>query len=244
MSGLALNAPGSMIDSPWPMTPLLSGTTAVDSLKGSLPTSPVDGPEPMTLAEVFNQLSVHPHTLEVPDFRLQQCAPRRLQTNNHPPLSVRFDDLATPTNSKQTLHSAITFSPCTPKAMSFPSPWVVSQSPAGIEEVARPRAVSKVYKPAFEELSTPVCRAYYFDAHTFPRPVGEALNPSAYEEDAPMLALQSDSQNSVIIYDRVGERMLEVSGSGIPPWTKETEGQNLTREQEGVAASDEADITG
>lgn len=230
MSGLAPNAPGSMIDSPWPLSPLLSGTTAVDSVDGSAPNSPVDGSEPMTLAEVFNQLSVHPRTLGVPNFPSQQRVPKRLQTNNHPPLSVRFDDVATPTNQRQTLYSAIPFSPCTPKAMSFPSPWVVAQSPAGIEEAAaaRPRAVSKIYKPAYEELSTPICRAYYFDTQTFPRPVGEIPNPPAYEEDAPMLALQSDSQDSVMIYDRVGERMLEVNGSGVPPWTKGVAEKDLT----------------
>jgi hypothetical protein len=189
----------------------------------------------MTLAAVFSQISVYaPHTLEIPEI-LQQRNPRRLQTNNQPKLNFRFDDLETPTNPRQTPHSAIPFSPCTPKAMSFTAPWVTSQSPAGIEELASSCAITKAAVPAFEELSTPVCRAYYFESQTFSWPSGEDLNPSTYDEDAPMLALQSDSQDSVMIYDRVGERMLEVSA--LPPWSKGLTEKICTGEQESLTTS-------
>jgi hypothetical protein len=241
LGSLSANTPESMIDSPWPLSPLLSGTTAAESIpspKGSVPSSPKEESDPMTLAAVFSQLSVHPtHSLEVPQFLLQQRTPRRLQTNSQPKLSVRFDDLATPTNLKQTLHSAIPFSPCTPKAMSFTAPWVVSQSLVSGEEIANSLAVAKASKPNLEELTTPVCRAYYFDSLVFPRPSGQDANPSAYEEDAPMLALQSDCQDSVMIYDRVGERMLEVSASTIPPWSTDLGEEKSGDMQETIAVS-------
>jgi hypothetical protein len=247
LGSLSANTPESMIDSPWPLSPLLSGTTAAESIpspKGSVPSAPKEESDPITLAAVFSQLSVHPtHSLEVPQFLLQQRTPRRLQTNSQPKLSVRFDDLATPTNLKQTpLHSAIPFSPCTPKAMSFTAPWVVSQSLVDGEEIANSLTVAKASKPNLEELTTPVCRAYYFDSLVFPRPSGQEANLSAYEEDAPMLALQSDCQDSVMIYDRVGERMLEVSASTIPPWSTDLGEEKSGDKQETIAVSGSTEI--
>lgn len=119
--------------------------------------------------------------------------------------------------------------------MSFTAPWMASQTPAIGEETAEScAAVTKSHKLAFDELTTPVCRAYYFDRQTFAGRMEQNSTPATYSEDAPLLALQSDSQDSVILYDRVGERMTEVSTLDVPGWSKDRGETGVSVEQEAL----------
>ncbi|TLD39002.1 hypothetical protein E2P81_ATG01545 [Venturia nashicola] len=234
MSSLRPTPRESLIDSPWPLTPLAPGATAVPSLEGGVPFPPMDEVNAMTLDAVFRQLAVHrPYNVGMSKPCLPGRNPQRIQTNNQPRLSVRFDDMATPTTAIPLQHSAVSFSPCTPQAMFFTAPWIDSQHPAIGEETAESCAAgTKSHKPSFDELTTPVCRAYYFEPHKFAGRMEQNSTPTTYNDDAPLLALQSDSQDSVILYDRVGERMTDVSTLDVPGWTKDGGETGLSVEQE------------
>ncbi|QDS69316.1 hypothetical protein FKW77_003225 [Venturia effusa] len=235
-----------LIDSPWPLTPLAPGTTAVESvprLEGGTPFSPMDEVNAMTLDAVFRQLAVHrTYNLGVSKPSLPNRNPQRIQTNNQPRLSVRFDDMATPTTARPIHYSAVPFSPCTPQAMSFTAPWMVPPSPAIGEETAESCAIAELHKPAFDELTTPICRAYYFEPQRFAGRVDEKATPSTYGDDATLLALESDSQDSVILYDRVGERMTEVSTLEVPGWSKDRTERGSSVEQEALKTPSSAHI--
>jgi hypothetical protein len=212
------------------------------STKASPPSSPLSTPCATTLAAIFGQMAVHPRS--PPDGAqscLRQSASRKAREISQPELNVRFDDIKSPIGSKlksptwfgsfRTLPSSAPFSPSTPKAMYMTAPWMVdSNFYSGSDSVNNNReegmddSTSQFWLPKEVPANKDFCSKTTWngqiDADISSGLDGGHLDPSYHTHDAPMLILPSETQDSLLLYDREAKSMTEINSSTMPPWSK------------------------